>query len=704
MKSLILKIFTKISRWKFLFLVLLPFALWVFCFRDFFTGRLWLEEDALSYADHIRFYIEYLSKGIFPLWDPTWVGGVPNHFFLQRIGEVNPLLFLMVLLKWLGVPLTLAYLIFLGMYYFLAMWAFYLIARFLLKDRFFAFVAYILLLFSSWGPEIFYNYIIIIFVPVIWFFYFLLCFAKEAKKGYFLGMCLCVGLIVTTYIPFFFLTILTIFTILYILFYNRLFLDFLKRFFQFCHSHKFLTTFCIIFLLASCIPALVFYQESKSGEFILPGRHAGASSSSAVAVGAENAASGDIISHGYFDRLFYDHTHIDMGDIFIPYLFFLILLCATFGPADKLIFFLLFNILALSLITITSAGGVYHFLYTHVLFFKFIRNIYYFFWLAMLPMGILLSVRAFKSLLAGIDACAQKTGWLICIIVCHAAFIGFLFRQGGVLIGAWAAVLIIFLYFLIYLVFEKKISRPAGFCLFLLAVFIQSVQVYGCLGDKLFRMQQALVRQQSIERSSKNIEAPQHVDLYYALRWFTVLINNIDLKPLGIYRQHPFILYDNVAPYVDSQESLKVLEKAMGANANMAYVSKFESHSSDWANNPDAPNVANVNPMASGQVSLWGSDPNSMKIKTHLKTRQFLVINDNYHSDWHAFINGRSVPLLRANVAFKGLWVPAGDAVVVLRFSNPLCYMWHGLLIAVFWGTFVYLLVLIKKEKMKFYA
>ena len=87
-------------------MVVLPFVLWVFCFRGFFTGRLWLEEDALSYADHIRFYIQYLSQGIFPLWDPTWNNGAPNHFFLQRIGDVNPLLFLMIVLKWLGVSLT----------------------------------------------------------------------------------------------------------------------------------------------------------------------------------------------------------------------------------------------------------------------------------------------------------------------------------------------------------------------------------------------------------------------------------------------------------------------------------------------------------------------------------------------------------------------------------------------------------------------
>ena len=102
--------------------------------------------------------------------------------------------------------------------------------------------------------------------------------------------------------------------------------------------------------------------------------------------GLKNVASGDIISHGYFDRIFDDHAHMDMGDIYIPYVFFLILLCHLCARVNKLIFFLLFNILGLSLITITSAAGVHRFLYEHVIIFKFIRNIYYFFWLAMLPM------------------------------------------------------------------------------------------------------------------------------------------------------------------------------------------------------------------------------------------------------------------------------------------------------------------------------
>ena len=184
MKSFIDNFFSQTSRFE-IFLLSIPFILWIYCFHHFFTGKLWLEADAVSYADHITFYTDNLSKGIFPLWDPAWYGGAPYHFFLRRIGDVNPLLFLIVFFKWFGISTVTAYSFFLEIYNFLAGWAFYLIARFLLVDRFFAFTAYILFLFSSWGSEVFYNYIIIIFVPIIWFFYFLLCFSRSPRKGYF---------------------------------------------------------------------------------------------------------------------------------------------------------------------------------------------------------------------------------------------------------------------------------------------------------------------------------------------------------------------------------------------------------------------------------------------------------------------------------------------------------------------------------------
>jgi len=681
------------SRIEFLYLTV-PFILWAFCFRDFFTGHVLLMQDAVSYADHIKFYTENLSKGVFPLWNPFWFNGAPYDFFLRRMGDCNPLLLLVVFLKWLGFSSANAYLCFLGMYYFLAGWAFYLIARLLFEDSFFAFTGYILFLFSSWGSEIFYNYIIIIFVPIIWFFYFLLCFSRTPQKGYLLGMCFCLGIILTTYIPFFFLTIFAVFCALAILFYPKVMLDLLKRSFVFLGKNKIFVSFCIVFLLVSCIPGLLFYKGSQSGEFVLTERHAGAAVSSAVAVALSNVESGDLINHGFSDHLFGNHQLLDMGDIFLPNLFFILLLVATMAKVNKPMLFLLSNILVLFLISITSASGLHRFLFEHLYFFKFIRNIYYFFWLAMLPMAVLLAISAFKSLLSVISQSSKKGTWLVYIILCHVLFILFLCRQQGISTGAWAAVLVSMVYFLVYFYGGNKYSRRVGFILLFLAVFVQSFQVYGFLGSRMYKIQQDSDYFAKMHPSRK----VSKLATYYDTRWFDLLVNNVDPQVLENYRKHRFILYDNVFPYVEGPAFFNILGKSTASNDNIAYVARFESGPFEWRKAPYSAPQADIDPMTSGKLTLLGSDANTWKLKMHLAYSQFLVINDNYTVDWHAFINGHPAHLLRANVSFKGLWVPAGDSVVLLCYSTPMHYFFHFSLIVLFAGTFLYLLALLQRR------
>jgi hypothetical protein len=699
-KSLSGKLFAGASRFEPLLLII-PFIGWIFCFRYFFTGHLRLEADAISYADHIGFYTDNLSRGVYPLWDPTWFSGAPNDFFLRRLGDVNPFLLLIVALKWCGVSSTAAYLAFIGAYYFLSAWGFYRITRLLLADIFAAFTAYVLLLFSSWGCEIFYNYIIILFAPLVWFFYFLLCFFRRPQKAPFLGMCFCAGLLLTTYIPFLFLIILAIFIFFFVCFYGSDLAGLLKRWFGFFRENKIFSLFCAAFLVIACIPGFAFYLESKGGEYVLPNRHSGASASSAVAVGLENAVSGDLISHGYFDRLFDDHANIDMGDIYVPYVFFLVLLATFWGRVNKLVYFLLFNILALSLITVTSAAGMHRFLYDHIIFFKFIRQVYYFFWLAMLPMAILLAAAAFQLLLRDIDVSTRKMTWLAYIIICHLLFIWFLWGHKGVLPGAWAAVMISLFYFAVNLCCAKRVSYPAGFCAVLLAVFVQSVQVYACLDDKLFKYQTTISGIPQTQETHRAVK----LDLYYAARWFNVLVEFIDPAVLEKYRSHKFIVYDNVVPYTESAPFFKVFESTLNSQVNVAYVPKFETSADDWKSDSFVQNGVDVDPLHSGKLTVLRSDANTWVLRARFPDRKFLVINDNFNSDWNAFINGQRVRFLRANVAFKGLWVPAGDSEIVVRFSSPWHYFLHVTLIGLFAGTFLSLLMLLRrKEHPKAYA
>jgi uncharacterized membrane protein YfhO len=48
----------------------------------------------------------------------------------------------------------------------------------------------------------------------------------------------------------------------------------------------------------------------------------------------------------------------------------------------------------------------------------------------------------------------------------------------------------------------------------------------------------------------------------------------------------------------------------------------------------------------------------------------WLVYDDAYQPGWHASVDGREVPVYRADVAFKAVWVPAGAKVVRFWFRH----------------------------------
>jgi len=48
-----------------------------------------------------------------------------------------------------------------------------------------------------------------------------------------------------------------------------------------------------------------------------------------------------------------------------------------------------------------------------------------------------------------------------------------------------------------------------------------------------------------------------------------------------------------------------------------------------------------------------------------------LVISESFHPWWTAELDGASHPVLRAQVAFLGAMIPAGDHVLELKFRRP---------------------------------
>lgn len=71
-----------------------------------------------------------------------------------------------------------------------------------------------------------------------------------------------------------------------------------------------------------------------------------------------------------------------------------------------------------------------------------------------------------------------------------------------------------------------------------------------------------------------------------------------------------------------------------------------------------------------GQAKVVRFSANRLEAEVDTVRGTWLVYTDQWHPGWNALLDGGPVPILRANVAFKGIWVPAGRHRVEFRFGD----------------------------------
>ena len=708
------KFLSALLRHEFLLYVALPFLIWIFCFRDFLSGRAMLTMDATSYYDHITFFTNNIIKGVYPLWNSFWCDGAPYNFFLRRIGEVNPFYWIIGVLKILKVSDLHAYLAFLGAYYFLAVAGFWLIAKFLFRDRLASSAAFLLLLFSGWGSQVFYNYIIILFVPTVWFFYFLLSFARERKKHQFFGMFFAVALVLTTYIPFFVVTVISLALILFPVFFWRESLDFIAHLFSFTRSNKIFVALCLAFLMLACVPAVDFYKESKQGEFVMPGRHEGASDTSAIAVAMKRVKDGDILAQGYFDKTFMDHPSLVLGDFFISYFFFLVCLITVITPLTRCAGFLLANAFLLGVISMTETSPLYQFLYDHVFFFRYMRMMSYLFWIAVLPMAILLVIGQMRAFL---DQYRGKNSRpvLVFLVLVHILFGAWALTREGVSWTAWPVIILSLTFFVAVL--KGKWDKNILGAILAAVIIIQPVEMCYYLaqnsitepaagsGEFSTSLKQQFEFQRTFVAADEN-QDNKDVFLqqlqrrpYYASPWYADVFIYVPPNDLERFTANKLYLFDNTTLYTGtSPEFFQKLGDLWKARKNIVVLSKDGAMPQDLRSSSRASASPEIIKEGSRSVKVLSFDANTLSLITNLDQPRFLLWSDSYHSGWHAFINGEKAKVLRANYAFKGLWVPAGENHIVFRFATPGRYAWAYFMLIAFASALFMLVFLARRE------
>ena len=82
--------------------IFLAFGIWIYCFRHFLSGQMLLVADAVPYFEHVKFFIDQISRGVYPLWDPRAILACPMIYSCGA--SENLIRFIFWLLSFISLP------------------------------------------------------------------------------------------------------------------------------------------------------------------------------------------------------------------------------------------------------------------------------------------------------------------------------------------------------------------------------------------------------------------------------------------------------------------------------------------------------------------------------------------------------------------------------------------------------------------------
>lgn len=695
-------------------LFLLPFFIWVYLFRGFFAADLALTDDGMPYFEHAKFFLDNISRGFYPLWDPSRDYGIPNEFYLRRIGSFNPFLLIILLFQGLGISFVHSYMFFLGAYFFLGLLGFWILARLIYRDMTFAFLAYWLMMFSSFSTVLFNSFLVYIFTPAVWFFCFAVSFAHNRHSRDVLGMTFCLMIILTTYLPFYFFTGLIVFLFLFAcLFFSRLRL-WLVDLIMWSKAHKWLVLFCAFALIIALIPGVLFFQEGKKGSFVLMARHQHSSDTHSLSVAQQTTVRGGILATNLVDEIFTNHRHIRNGIFYFPIFTFMLFLSGMVCQLNRRIVLLTLWAFALYIVSVYDASPIYAFLYKHIFYFKYMRNFQFFLWMVILPAFILISVEHFRLFCRSTENIDGKKRLALTtfLVVIHGLFLLFLSKQQNVLSSAYlstvaGAVLMV-------LIVYRRIRFPSALALALLMILVvaEPVNVYAYLPgnstvysapyrytysyrELSLPTEDVFLKIQEVDADLRN-KPPVGKELknisYVATKDVAELIEKIPYALFTQFAGAKIILYDNVEYWEAGKENLKRLQESWVERENVAFVTLEPGVSpppfrKKQEGRPDV--ILDKSP----HFKLIAFDPMHLKFEMNLDKEKFLVYLDSYDSRWNVYINGKRSDLFKAQKAFKGIWVPAGENVVEFRYEPFGGQLWPWSVMVVFMSVLALMVV-----------
>ncbi len=671
-----------------------------------------MTRHGLDYYHIIKFQVENYMRGVFPLWDPFLFWGRPDNIDSRFVGEFNPFLWLYAIFSWLGVSPPSAYAFYSTIYYFVGLIGFYLLAKRFLKDELLAVLGFVALMFSSLAITVFNNYCItLLWVPIVWFFYFLLAFSQDPRRKFILGLTFSIMLLTTTYMPFYFLTIFACFLIGIVLFYFGETKAVLKKSVRFVRENKVFVLLCGLAIGASMIPGILWFLASEKGEYILSWRHAGSDSLNAASMNFDKIASGSIVGPMTFKGLFSDLSHSNQLLFFVSIFVYIVLCLSIINGINRKSLFLIVVGFPLFLLTLTDLTPVLKYLYDHFYIFRLFRNIFYLLYLAIVPLVILFVLEQLRLFLDFQLKNGRERGQVMAFVcVVHLLFALFLYQQGGIIFSSYATVALSCIFFLLY--FSKKITlrQPIAWIFLLALIVTQPMEVFyhsrqGAVSvvdwfpkDRFYPRFSFMRPPRTSEtdyysyhkgrspqgvQDSSGFETWKYTGLYRSY-W---LHENVNHNILENYTKHKFVVYD-AAEMVDERVwDFKRFENSLQRNENLAFVFADEEIETAASRNRNPQLIT----AESDALKVEDFDLNHIRIQTNFDAPKWLVYNDSYDHNWRAWLNGKPA-LQRANYTFKAMYLPAGVNRVEFRYGSMGMYILNYSLLILYAGIFLYLL------------
>lgn len=701
---------------------LLSILVWEYCFRGFLLKDLPLSSDALAYLEHFKFYLTYIGEGIYPLWENKRNMGFPAEFFLRRIGSFNPCIFMPLYLNKMGVSFDSAYLFFLSFYYFLGLAAFYKISKRLFNSRNIAFICYLTLMFSSLGTRLFDSYFLLASIPMAWFFYFLIAFFQNQKKYQFIGICFSVMVLVTTYIPFYFLNIILTFLFLYSIFYCHRLLGHVRQLISFFKLNRILSVLCLLAVLLSLIPGVNMYVDARKGELSMPMRSWNAEDDHSFKVDIET-----VKKWGIEEDLSYAFVNAGLKNskfavLYIPFLAINILILGLFTRITKRLFFL-FTWCMLIFIMFGHRGPVYEFLFQHVFYFKYFRNLHFFLWMILLPLFVLAIGEKLRMILEMLNSSTLKKITAVTLFIVLEILICVIIYMQNKLTMIEVVSILSVVVLLVLVSFNKINSEGKWFvALFSLALVLHPIINYHYFSKNIEKNPDYLLHTKKIHKElnfpsrktlvlkdNSNLASriqldsqgitPKDPRMYAGIKWVHTFLSFIPETAINSYLISPFQVYDQVlwVDHVDYQE----LANSFYLRENKAYAVGQGRSGLESNGDQKRDNHFRFYAIEDNDIELIHYSPNKVQIQISLPEKKYLVFNDAYHSDWRAEIDGISAEVYRSNLAFKGLWIPPGTHLVTFKFGQPLKNVLNVILLILFHAVFLSIGYYYYHEKIK---